>query len=277
MSSLEVLKQLVEAAGMQLPSQYRDQDSREASAPAMVPADELVPGRADPSDDESLIGLFQAFRRDGIPDDIAFQSLPGGAEFEQRLSKLYAAIATSRRSDSMLDAYFVVRNPPMLSSAEAEHWIDKLLRGWARLARDAANSGRDVGVWSELPVARVLEGKPPKHPRADSEKCRLLHDLQTHLPAYACGLFSPDNLGFQLAEPLYFVACDAMLRDYLRWPLLQEVSQSGDAAESPLDAYFELWRHGVKFRIFRDDQIDFYLPRRAGGELLDAGQFARRL
>jgi hypothetical protein len=29
----------------------------------------------------------------------------------------------------------------------------------------------------------------------------------------------------------------------------------------PLSAYFTLWEHGAKYRIFDESQIDIYLPR----------------
>ena len=82
--------------------------------------------------------------------------------------------------------------------------------------------------------------------------------------------FEPESLGTNLSEPLYFTACDALLRDFLRWPLLADHALGDD----PFQPYFQLWRHGIKYRVFRNDQVDFYLPRRSTGELLDAGQFA---
>ena len=60
-----------------------------------------------------------------------------------------------------------------------------------------------------------------------------------------------------LRPAYYFTACDTMLRDYLMWPLYAQAS----GLEDPLESYFELWRHGVKYRIFGETQVDLYLPR----------------
>jgi hypothetical protein len=47
-----------------------------------------------------------------------------------------------------------------------------------------------------------------------------------------------------------------MLRDYLMWPFYGAAS----ALDDPFAPYFELWRHGVKYRIFGETQVDLYLP-----------------
>ena len=60
-----------------------------------------------------------------------------------------------------------------------------------------------------------------------------------------------------LRPAFYFTACDSMLRDYLMWPIYAESAGLPD----PLEPYFHLWRHGVKYRIFGESQVDLYLPR----------------
>ena len=48
-----------------------------------------------------------------------------------------------------------------------------------------------------------------------------------------------------------------MLRDYLMWPFYREKTN----LEDPFEPYFQLWKCGVKYRIFEETQIDLYLPR----------------
>ncbi len=62
-----------------------------------------------------------------------------------------------------------------------------------------------------------------------------------------------------LRPAYYFTACDSMLRDYLMWPFYADAT----GLQDPLASYFELWKHGVKYRIFLESQVDIYLPRHA--------------
>ncbi|MCR9293777.1 MAG: hypothetical protein NXI32_13715 [bacterium] len=232
----------------------------------------------DPQTTETTIGVFQSFRPDGLPDSLPWQSTTGGDIFQNRVQRVFEAVRTSRRADALQDAYFVVRNPPMLTSEQAHALAQQLL---AQLAMTCRLMGSETGIrlLEKQPSIRVLEGVAPKHPRKLEEKSQLLLLFQRDLPAAIDALFCQDSLGAQLSEALYFVACDSLLRDYLRWPLLSQESVSQEslaqlAEQDPLVDYFELWRHGVKYRIFSDQQIDIYLPRRASGTLLDAGQFA---
>ncbi|MEM7559175.1 MAG: hypothetical protein AAF394_08625, partial [Planctomycetota bacterium] len=127
----------------------------------------------------------------------------------------------------------------------------------------------------ELPEIRILEGKPPKHPKNPNEKSALLNLFESKLPSQIDARFAHGSLGHELSEALYFVACDRWLRDFLRWPLLKPAESGLQSSDSRcVDSYFQIWRHGVKFRIFSNTRIDFYLPVRADGSLIDAGAFA---
>ncbi len=64
-----------------------------------------------------------------------------------------------------------------------------------------------------------------------------------------------------MSEALYFIACDRLLRDYLRWPLLDKDPSGCLAEKDSLRDYFALWKHGIKLRIFNNRQLDVYLPR----------------
>lgn len=251
----EIVRELALAAGWNTARLSRD-DSNPSSGP-----------------EHSLIGLFQAFRPEGIPQDLASQFPPQTIAFMERLDLLYQSVRDSRRGDSMQDAYFVVRNPPMLAADHArqlgQSWLDNL-----RFLAEHVESTSSLEALTNSIRIRVLEGKAPKHPKAREEKAELLLCLTENLPATIEQAFHPESLASQLSEPLYFVACDRLLRDFLRWPLVEHESDLKIGNQDCLRDYFELWRHGVKFRVFANDQIDLYLPRRHNGTLLDAGQFA---
>ncbi|MEC8558300.1 MAG: hypothetical protein VXZ82_25125 [Planctomycetota bacterium] len=219
---------------------------------------------------DSLIGVFQAFRPDGLPEFAMLESVPGGSEFRARIQCVYDAVGTGQRSDNMKDAFFVVRHPPQLQSNDAQKTATDFVKGALELALQTG-----VENTFELPEIRILEGKPPKHPKNPNEKSKLLHLFESELPAQIDALFAPGSLGNELSEALYFVACDRWLRDFLRWPMLQPNKNDLNTSNSHcVDSYFQLWRHGVKFRIFSNNRIDFYLPVRADGSLINAGAFA---
>ncbi|MCG8649898.1 MAG: apolipoprotein acyltransferase, partial [Pirellulales bacterium] len=109
------------------------------------------------------------------------------------------------------------------------------------------------------PAVRILEGIPPKHPKDEREKSNLLKTFQQDATVLVERI-DTDPVAAMLRPAFYFTACDAMLRDYLMWPLY--VAATG--LDDPFASYFQLWRHGVKYRIFGETQIDFYLPRPAG-------------
>ncbi len=110
-------------------------------------------------------------------------------------------------------------------------------------------------AFQPLPSIRVLEGTPPKHPKDDSEKSNLLRSIQDS--ASLVERIEAGPFPAALRPAYYFTACDPMLRDYLMWPLYAGATGLSD----PLLPYFELWGHGVKYRIFGETQVDLYLPR----------------
>jgi hypothetical protein len=206
-------------------------------------------------DADSLIGFFQMFRSDVTAIEGLYSELSVGDALHARLEQLYAAAGDDRRPQGGRDMYFVIRNPPPIDPQRA----DELSRSWLTGLRDLARSLDDAAtadILDPIPRIRVLQGLPPKHPKADSEKSRLLRTLQqqasTLVEQIDAGPFAPI-----LRPAYYFTACDKMLRDYLMWPLYAEAS----GLQDPLKPYFELWAHGVKYRIFGETQVDLYLPR----------------
>lgn len=203
---------------------------------------------------DSLIGFFQLFRPDGAAIGDLFDDLEEGDLLHDRLSRLYAIAGEDRRTSGGRDAYFLVRHPKPLDPDSASQLASRWITGLAALAR-MVESHQVAETLETAPTIRVLEGIPPKHPKNEAEKSRLLLAMEE-----SAGL-SEQIQASPYAETLrpayYFIACDPMLRDYLMWPLYAEATGLDD----PFLPYFELWTHGVKYRIFSESRIDLYLPR----------------
>ncbi|QDV63707.1 apolipoprotein acyltransferase [Crateriforma conspicua] len=220
---------------------------------------------------DSLIGFFQHFRPDGTGLGDVFRDLPGGDEVHERLDRLYDVAGHNQRSDGRRDLYFVVRRPDPIPA----DIVSKAGRDWLRGVRALATiTGDDVtgDALDPMPEIRVLEGAPPKHPKDDVNRSDLLKVFLDRVGQLTGRIEMPHaGLAETLRPAFYFINCDAMLRDYLMWPLYREVvrDQAGDgndqdaiALVDPFSPYFVLWRHGVKYRIMRKDTVDFYIPRR---------------
>lgn len=216
-----------------------------------------------PTDPESLIGLFQTFRPDGRGLSGVFEELPGGGELHERLEELFAAAGDDRRPGGGRDAYFVIRQPPPIDPDQAERLATQWLENVRWLARETGDTETAARL-DPLPSVRVLEGIPPKHPKSEEEKADLLKAFQKSVPELT-GRIEPASPYAQLLQSAYyFVCCDAMLRDYLMWPLYARAlgsERQSAGPDDPFRPYFQLWQHGMKFRIFRNDLVDVYLPR----------------
>ncbi len=214
----------------------------------------------DPADADSLIGFFQNFRPDGkavvdLFTDFELGHSEIGFELNERLESLYQIAGDDRRPQGGRDAYFVVRRPRPIDPDAARRLADEWLAG----IRDLAMSVGDhelVEVLDPAPTIRVLEGIPPKHPKAEDEKSNLLKSMEQNVPILVEQL-DAGPVPAVLRPAYYFIACDAILRDYLMWPFYASAAGLRD----PLLPYFRLWSHGVKYRIFTETQIDLYLPR----------------
>lgn len=209
-----------------------------------------------PQGEDSLIGFFQMFRPDGRGLVGIFEDVPRGDELQQRLDALFAVAGNDRRPQGGRDAYFVVRQPEPASPDRVQALADAWLENMSALAREL-DDARLMKVLDPVPKARVLEGQPPKNPKVEEEKSDLLVAFQSSLPKLITRVEPYSPYADALSQAYYFISCDAMLRDYLMWPLHADAVQQDD----PFLPYFELWKHRIKFRIFGDDRIDFYMPR----------------
>ena len=204
---------------------------------------------------DSLIGMLQALRPNGDRLDELFAGLEQGDALVERTRQLYDVAGDDARPSGGRDAYFVIRNPqpldPDRTGELASAWVDGVRQMALAIGQEEV-----AEMLAPAPSIRVLEGIPPKHPKEDAEKSHLLKTLQSKAPAMTDQI-DADPLARVLRPAFYFAACDAMLRDYLMWPVYRSVFGLDD----PLAPYFELWKHGVKYRVFTESQIDIYLPR----------------
>lgn len=207
-------------------------------------------------DSNAMIGFFQRFRPDGRGLIGLYDGLPRGDEFHERLDRLFEAAGDDRRPTGGRDAYFVVRQPPSMSPEVAEFNATRWMESLQRISLRCGNASVSKQL-EQLPRVRVLEGATPKQPKADLESFPLLKAIKVHAAEMTDGLACDCQVVSLLREAYYFTACDSMLRDYLLWPAYAEALGEAD----PLAGYFELWRHGIKVRVFHDDMIDLYLPR----------------
>lgn len=206
---------------------------------------------------DDAIGFFQTLRPEGTGLGEVFDDVPHGSELGERLARVFAVSGDPLRPDGMRDAYFIVRRPAAISpevvQLAARDWLTNLRRLDQRLG-----GGALAELLEPLPRIRVLEGKPPKHPRDPAERSRLLNEISSFPSRHIDPLQPERDSALGLRQAYYFIACDAYLRDYLLWPLYRQLS----GMEDPMEPYFTLWEHGVKFRIFNDDEFDLYVPRR---------------
>ena len=200
------------------------------------------------------------FRPDGENLRGLIGDLPYGEDLFERLRNVFQLAGDGRRPTGGRDAYFIVRSPRTMPVEQAEHHGTQWIKGLGDLAKAAGR--REVAEQlASAPKLRILEGIPPKHPKLPQERSQLLDVIQKDCAQFTSELQDIDPHAELLRPAYYYMACDAMLRDYLMWPFY--AAQTGLA--DPLRSYFALWSHGVKFRIFREDQIDLYLPRDAAG------------
>lgn len=204
---------------------------------------------------EGLIGAFQQLRPDPLGLRELFEEFPRGEAVGERLVQVYSAATVGVRPDGARDAYFIPRRPPATDPDQVEAWGRAFFKQLARVARHLEQPALYEHLQAD-PAIRVLEGKPPKHPKAIEEKAGLLKSLLAMNEPMTRAWADRHAAVAMLQPAVYFMACDAFLRDYVLWPWIDVQD-----LEDPFAAYFQLWRHGVKYRIFQDEQIDLYMPR----------------
>ncbi|MEM6363506.1 MAG: apolipoprotein acyltransferase [Planctomycetota bacterium] len=205
--------------------------------------------------DDAFLGFFQSFRPDGHGLASVFDGLDASDALQERINLLFEVAGDDRRPTGGRDAYFVVRRPrridPDQIQAAGDDWVRRLI-----LLASETQHDQLVKQLDGIKRVRLLEGSAPKNPRAEIDKTELLRAFQRSIPQLVSHPEAP-SVAESLRTPYYYITCDSHLRDYLMWPLFAPYFQT----EDPFAPYFDLWRHSVKFRIYRDDQIDLYMPR----------------
>ncbi|WDQ14752.1 apolipoprotein acyltransferase [Rhodopirellula sp. P2] len=217
-------------------------------------------------ENDKFLGFFQSFRPDGRGLDGVFDELDGGSELRQRLENLFEIAGDDRRPQGGRDAFFVVRSPDPIDPAVVE---SKAVEWTGRMAELAEKLGDPKAAerLRSITKHRVLEGIPPKHPRQDHEKTELLKTFQNVVEHLVTRISTPEPFAESLRAPFYFISCDAGVRDHLMWPLYRDhmaasfVGVDQGEVEEPFQPYFDLWSHGVKFRVYQEKQVDWYMPR----------------
>ena len=130
--------------------------------------------------------------------------------------------------------------------------------GDATSGRVSRPTGSDGGGGGGAEV-RVLEGLPPKAPKVAADQSDLFRSMRDVVPTWSETMTDAGSPASVLRGPFYFIACDAALRDFLLWPLLRVPSEQ--TVTDPTADYFRLWSAGVKWRVFTEDRVDFYIPR----------------
>lgn len=143
---------------------------------------------------------------------------------------------------------------PNAAKVAAEAWLAGI-----REVAIAVGNDEVAEMLAPIPTVRILEGTPPKHPKEDSERSHLLRIVRSKAPKMVENI-DAGPIANTLRPAYYFIACDAMLRDYLMWPFYAKAT----GLENPLGPYIALWKHGAKYRIFQESQVDIYLPRQTG-------------
>ncbi len=179
-----------------------------------------------------------------------------GQLVSDRISAVMSASSSPQRAGGGQDAYFLVRDP----SPSAPAFIEDQATRWLHRLHDLVSQS-SLHMRNPLPFGkpsvRVLEGLPPKQLKSDEEAIPLLRWLKRDAGQVTQGLAGDCVIHELFREACYFIACDAMLRDYVLWPTYR----LSEPTEDPFSNYFELWRRGVKWRVFQEDTVDIYLPR----------------
>jgi len=204
----------------------------------------------------AMIGLFQRFRPDGRGLKGLYDGLAHDESLHDRLTQLFEAAGDDGKNGGGRDAYFIVRKPPVLDADVAQDHGQHWLKSIKQMAERVGNTALAESLQT-LPRIRVLEGMPPKQPKSDRQTFPLLAALKDDAATLTDNVACDNEVVSLMREAYYFTACDWALRDYLLWPTYAEAFGQSDA----MSGYFELWRHGVKWRVFHDDMIDLYLPR----------------
>ncbi len=193
-----------------------------------------------PSDQHILSGIFNKYRPNGVGVE---RILAGGPLEEMVCSRVRQVFDATSKSWVPGDFYFVVRNSPDVSEADASEFARKYLCGLFRVAEISENNE----VCEIISSLNIVE--------KSSDLIELNDDVSISI--YECltdflAKMQPDkNEIFILKEAFYSMANDYALMAYMLWPVICDEKLPIDN----LDGYFELWRHGLTLKFYGGDEV----------------------
>jgi len=188
-------------------------------------------------DQHILSGLFNRYRPNGEGLD---RILAGEAEEGAVRDRIQRVFKLTASSWSPGDIYFVLRRFEPIDESMAVKLVRDHFNGIALLA-DLTGDVETRDAVRSLTVERHSIGGFT----LDESVPVLIYECLTDFLAK----FQPDlNELFILKEALYSMTNDYFLAAYLLWPVIQASVPLPDV----LDAYFAIWRHGLKLDYIAD-------------------------
>jgi hypothetical protein len=201
--------------------------------------------------EEKWYGVFQGYRPDGVGLEELFAGVPDGAEYVERLRRVYRAAYHDAWAQ---DAYFVVRTPLPAPDEEVAALGQELLAGLRLIAILAPLSGRHElhAYLSKVNDAAIvdlanLNRKHEDHLLVHESVADILH-----------GFYDYRHRIIQLREGYYSVACDYWLAWYLQWPFFRQW-----IPRDVFSPYFHLWERGYQCA-FQGESLYLARDREAG-------------
>lgn len=198
---------------------------------------------------ENLAGFFQLFRPDGEGLDAVFKDVVGAGEILPRLLEVYRATAEGWDQDGE-DAYFIVRHPEPISTAQASMLARSHLDQLAAIAQEM-NDVEAVELLLRPLSLVVVEGETPWPPDDDDPET-LIYEMRGDFMA---SLEPLESHALLMKEGLYYIACDYRLQHHILWPLYRHAT----SIKEPFEPYFRLWKHGIGLR-FAGEVVNVYVP-----------------
>jgi hypothetical protein len=175
--------------------------------------------------------------------------LPAAEALTARINQIMDAVIGGAAHDPGL--YFLVANPYRATDDELMAWTMSFYERCHDL----------TGQPASMPLVRVVRcGKPHEAflatwQRGDNDPHDALDDWVADALDRCCSLDERAAYYF-LGEPLYKIACNFMLRGFVRWALLQGKLPGPD----PYRPQFDLWRSGA-CELYRPDQpVTIFAP-----------------
>lgn len=192
-----------------------------------------------PGDDSKLAGMFNRYRPNGL--GLERLLLSDGVEGEV-LSRIRRVFGCTARCWRPSDFYFVIRNFDVIDQSKAEEIASLFLSGVGDFIRYIG----DVELSDEIDQLRVVPEVGDNAEVTDD----FFISIYECLTDFFAGLQSDFDEIFFLKEAVYSMANDYFLMAYLMLPAAKV-----GALEGSLNAYYDVWRYGLKLEYFSDGSV----------------------